>query len=105
TPLPIPTPTVPPNNQPAISDLRLPEGPSVLGKEAPGALRADYTGGTITLHAIGYFFDPQPQQVSLKLNNSLDFALTATSNYVLTFTLNTQQIPDLYLEGPHWIKL
>lgn len=105
TPLPIPTPTMPSNHEAALADLRLPEGPSVLGKDAPGALRADYTGGSIILHAIGYFFDPQPQDVSLSLNNSLDFNLVSASNYVLTFALDTKNIPDLYLEGPHWITL
>jgi len=88
-----------------IHDLRLPDGPSVLGNQAPGALRADYTGGQITLHAIGYFFDPLPQDVSLRLNNSLDFSLTTASNHVLTFSMSTEKIPDLYLEGPHWLKL
>lgn len=105
TPLPIPTPTAPPDGVPVIHDLRLPDGPSVLGNSAPGALRADYTGGQISLQAIGYFFDPLAQDVSLRLNNSLDFSLQEASNYVLHFGLDTGQIPDLYLEGPHWIRL
>lgn len=105
TPLPIPTPTMPPDGKPVIHDVRLADGPSILGAGAPGALRSNYLGGVIQLHAIGYFFEPSIQDVSVLLDNRIAFNLIDSSNYVLKFQLETQNIPDLYLEGAHRIKV
>lgn len=87
-----------------IQDVFL-NGQSVAGAAAPTGIQANYQGKQVTLTVRGYFGDPNVDETAAVLNNGILLEVVSTTSEQIVLKLETGLIPDLYLSGPHNLRL
>lgn len=81
------------------------DGQSIFGNNAPSALRGNYQGKRIRLTVQGYFGDAELADIAAVLNNGLSLQVLSVTSEQMVLELNTAFIPDLYLSGPHHLRV
>lgn len=95
-------PVAPPG--PHIEDIRI-AGSSIKAGSGSNQLHADFNGKVIDLEVLGEFGNVSLTTVAAVLNNGVDFVPMSASRQQLVFQLDTTAIPDLYLAGPHKMRV
>lgn len=87
-----------------IQDVRV-AGQSIQGERAPGAIQTSYTGKRIALEVLGRFAATDKAQVAAVLNNGLDLEVLSVADGRIVLELDTAGVVDLYLAGPHTLRV
>ncbi|MBT9544434.1 MAG: hypothetical protein IV090_03515 [Candidatus Sericytochromatia bacterium] len=89
---------------PSIQDVLI-QGNSIQAGTGSAALHPNFDGKMVELIISGHFGSAQLTDVAAVLNNDIHFKPTSISPQQLTLELDTKWIPDLYLAGPHKLRL
>lgn len=89
---------------PSIQDVLI-QGNSIQAGTGSAALQPNFDGKMLVLTISGHFGSALLRDIAAVLDNGIYFKPISISSQQLTLELDTKGIPDLYLAGPHKLRL